>query len=1137
MCRKIILAFVLILTANLHAQEIHSAYANKKIVATNDTIFIENKSINNQFFKIIDANNKEIPTSFYTIDFKNSRLIFNKNYPKNKDTLTVNYLKYPDYLTKEYHIYDSNKVVSNQFGGDLYTINVNTAIKNKPFDGLNTSGSITRGITIGNNQNAVVNSNLDLQITGKISDKVSVKASIQDSNLPLRNGGYSQKITEFDQIFIEFFSDKWNIRAGDLFLENRKSTFLNFNKKVQGLSANFKFDTDNSVTTVFANAALVQGKYAKSNFIGQEGNQGPYKLRGENGELYILVIAGSEKVFVNGILKKLGEKEDYIIDYNAGEIKFTSQFPITSEMRIVIEYQYTDRNYTRFVTYGGAAYETKKWSLSGSIYSENDVKNQPIQQNLSEEQAQILANAGDNQNLMNAPSAYQDSYSANKILYKKTIVSGISTFEYSNNSTDILYSVKFSFVGNNLGNYVLSNTSAIGKIYQYIAPIAGVLQGNYEPIIPLVAPNQIQLATVLGKYNPTEKTSLDFEMTVSNNDKNLFSTIDDQDNQGVASRINFKQRLFSNKWKVDSFINYQFVHKNFTTIERLFSIEFNRDWNLTSSILPIINNQSYLISGLDFILPNQGKISYQFENLSFTEMFLGNKHKVDGTFRVRNFIIQNAGSFLRSEGTYAKSEFLRNNFTTKYHLKKHWIGSSFRTENNQEVLKSTNKLSNLSQKFIEFGGFVGKGDSTKVFVEAGFLKRLNDSLQAGILQRVNNSNSYYINSKIIKTETNDLSLFVNYRTLKFENEAIKNQNSLNSRVLHNGRFFSDLVQATTAFETTSGTIPQQEFTYLEVAPGMGVYTWNDYNGNGIQELQEFEISPFPDQAKFVRVFLPNQIFIKTHQNRFSESLILNPNVWQNERGLKKILSFFYNQTSYLIEQKAVRSSDSFNLNPFQKNNDLLGLNSNFKNSLYYNRGKQKNSITYSFSSNNSKNLLSVGSVENGLEYHQLEYAHLIQKLWLISFDGKNFLLHSKSENYSSRNYELKGFQIVPKISYLLNKNANFAVFYEFQKKQNLIGIEFLKQNHFGTSFSYNNEKKFTTNAEISLYENNFIGNELSPAAFQMLEGFQVGKNTSWRFFLQKNLTQYLELNLNYQGRKSENSQTIHTGNIQLRAIF
>jgi len=75
------------------------------------------------------------------------------------------------------------------------------------------------------------------------------------------------------------------------------------------------------------------------------------------------------------------------------------------------------------------------------------------------------------------------------------------------------------------------------------------------------------------------------------------------------------------------------------------------------------------------------------------------------------------------------------------------------------------------------------------------------------------------------------------------------------------------------------------------------------------------------------------------------------------------------------------------------------------------------------------------------------------------------------------------------------------------------------------------------NGEFSLYENTFDGNALSPVAFQMLEGLQPGQNMTWRLLIQKNLTDYLDININYQGRKSETSQTIHNGNIQLRAYF
>ena len=107
-------------------------------------------------------------------------------------------------------------------------------------------------MTIGNNQNSVLNSELDLQISGKISDKVSLRASIQDANIPLQESGYSQRLDEFDQVFIELFSDNWNIRAGDIDLVNNDSYFAQFTKRVQGLLVNVNLGDDDAKTNLFA---------------------------------------------------------------------------------------------------------------------------------------------------------------------------------------------------------------------------------------------------------------------------------------------------------------------------------------------------------------------------------------------------------------------------------------------------------------------------------------------------------------------------------------------------------------------------------------------------------------------------------------------------------------------------------------------------------------------------------------------------------------------------------------------------------------------------------------------------------------------------------------------------------------------
>jgi hypothetical protein len=771
MLKNILILLASLFFSGLQAQETNSLYKTLKFKATHDTIHLEKESINANYFKLLDKNNIPIDSTLYSINFQKATLLLKENFSKNADSITVQYLKLPSFLTKEYRIYDASQIVSNKASNEtLYNIAPLSLKKNIPFEGLNTSGSITRGITIGNNQNSVLNSNLDLQITGKLSEKVSLRASLQDSNIPLQDGGYSQKLDQFDNVFIELFSDKWNIRAGDVFMDNHKSQFLNFNKKAQGITANFDFGTEDAKTNVFASASLVRGQYAKSNFIGQEGNQGPYKLIGQNGELYVLVISGSERVYVNGVLLSRGENNDYTIDYNAGEILFTSLYKITSEMRITIEYQYSNQNYTRFVTYAGGSHETKKWSFGSYLYSENDLKNQPLQQSLSTEQVQILANAGDNPELMTAPSAYVDSYSDNKILYTKTLVNNKEVYTYSNDPLVVLYNVRFNLIGTNKGNYILKNAATISKIYEYITPINSIPQGNYEPIIQLIAPIKIQVASFIGKLNPTEKTAIDIEIGVSNKDKNLFSNIDDGNNQGLAAKINAKQRLFSKKWNVDVFANYQFVEDNFNTVERLNTIEFSRDWNLETTA---IGNQSYLISGLNITLPDKGSLVYQFEKLDFSKNFSGNRSLIDGAFKLDHWMIQNQGSYLISDATNTTSKFIRNQSRVKFNFEKNWLGTSLKLEDNQEKNKNTNQFSALSQRYLEYGFFAGRGDSTKVFVELSYFKRANDSLQNGIIQRVNNSQTIVLKAKLIQTDKSNLSFFANYRILDYINMAKK----------------------------------------------------------------------------------------------------------------------------------------------------------------------------------------------------------------------------------------------------------------------------------------------------------------------------------------------------------------------------
>ena len=1125
--------FIFLISFCAFAQNKNSNYKIKKVVVK-DTIRIDSVSINSNSFSILKKDNSIIDSTFYTVDFSKAILTFKK--PVDTDSIIINYLKFPDFLTKTYKQLDDNIIVENNDNvATLFKLSQPTPSETfSPFNGLTTSGSISRGVTIGNNQNSVLNSELDLQITGKLNDKVSLRASIQDANIPLQESGYSQRLDEFDQVFIELFSDNWSIRAGDVDLQNTNSYFGNFSKRVQGLSINAKLGDENTQTNLFAAGALVRGQFTRSTFVAQEGNQGPYKLQGQNGELFVLIVSGSETVYVNGVAAKRGENQDYIIDYNAGEIIFNATFPITSEMRITVDYQFSDRNYSRLVAYGGGRFESKKLKLGVSVYSENDAKNQPLQQNLSTEQVQILSNAGDEKTQMVAPSEVLEALNDNRILYKKELIGAVETFVFSNNPDDELYRVTFTQVGSNQGDYILSSINAISNIYEY----AGPLLGNYAPIVQLVAPTKLQVAVVNGSYKPTDKTDISFEATGSKNDLNLFSNLNDDDNDGFAGKFKITQNIIKKDslWNLNVFADGDFIQQNFKTIERLYNAEFSRDWNIENPL----GNQQLLKTGLYLNHPKKGIVNYQFEHLEFSENFNGNRHVANANLLLDKFNINSNSSFLKAESDINTSTFLRSSNSIIYSMQKSWLGTKLAFENNEQKDIATETLTPLSQKFKSYEFFFGVGDSTKVFAEIGYKNRVNDSIRNNELQKVNTSNTFYLDSKFIQNKNTNLSLYANYRTLKNEDDIIDDEQSINSRLQFNQKLFKQIVQWNTIFETNSGTLPQQDFTYVEVEPGQGTYTWIDYNSNSIQELEEFEIAQFQDQGKYIRVILPNRIFLKTHQNRLSQTLTINPSSWSvSKKKSQQFWSHFYNQTSYLIDRKNKREGNSFNLNPFETDaNNQLGLQLNFRNVLFFNRGKQHFTTSYTFLNNKSRNELSFGFIENSLKSHQFNFNHKIQESWLLSFQSSFDKNESVSENFVSKNYNFDESLFNPKLSYLFNDNSRFDIFYQHTKKENTIGaLETLKQQKYGVSFSFSNKQNSAFNGEFNYFSNAFSGNANTPVSYQMLEGLQPGKNFTWSLLTQKKLTQFLDLNLNYFGRKTETSKTIHTGTIQLKAYF
>ena len=240
--------------------------------------------------------------------------------------------------------------------------------------GLRKSGSLLRGFTVGSNQELGLNAGFRMQLEGNLAEDVDVVASLTDQNTPIQPEGSTQTLREVDNVFVAITTPVLGATLGDFQVvvdERQGGEFGRFTRKLQGAQGvvqSKEIASSGIGGSLSVTGASPRGKYANNFFQGLEGNQGPYRLTGQNGETLIIVIAGSERVFVNGLPMVRGEVNDYVIDYGSAEITFMSKRLVTSASRITVDFEYSDRKYERTFLSGTAGVK-----LTNDIFSLNMV--------------------------------------------------------------------------------------------------------------------------------------------------------------------------------------------------------------------------------------------------------------------------------------------------------------------------------------------------------------------------------------------------------------------------------------------------------------------------------------------------------------------------------------------------------------------------------------------------------------------------------------------------------------------------------------------------------------------------------------------------------------------------------------------
>ena len=99
------------------------------------------------------------------------------------------------------------------------------------------------------------------------------------------------------------------------------------------------------------------------------------------------------------------------------------------------------------------------------------------------------------------------------------------------------------------------------------------------------------------------------------------------------------------------------------------------------------------------------------------------------------------------------------------------------------------------------------------------------------------------------------------------------------------------------------------------------------------------------------------------------------------------------------------------------------------------------------------------------------------------------------------------------------------------------GGEKADSHDFGLEFRYNTAGKGGLQVTANWVEIRFEGAVNSALGNEMLSGLRPGTNGTWSVSLQRNLSGNLQVDLTYNGRRSEGAPVIHVGGAQVRAFF
>lgn len=1034
--------------------------------------------------------------------------------------------------------------------------------------GLQKSGSIFRGLTMGSNRDLTLNSGFRMQLAGKLSSDLDIVAALTDENVPIQPEGTTQTLQELDKVFVQLKTPRYSATLGDFVYdigEHDGGEFGRLSRKLQGamgMAALQDITGHGSSLAVAVTGATARGRYATNQFQGVEGNQGPYRLTGRDPSRRPIIIAGSERVYVNGQPMTRGETNDYTIDYSTGDVYFSARRLITNATRITVDFEYSDRQFTRNLMGVSARMSAleDRVHVSAALIQEADDPDSPIDLALDDSLRSIIKSSGTNKlraSVSGVRFVGRDSITLagkGQYILKDTLLAGVvrPLLVYAPGDPQALYAATFSYVDQVPKDSLGYNRSISGGFVS-----AGLGGGNYLPVQFLPIPELHRVVNGRVSVAPISDLSISAEYGFSSYDRNRLSDIADNDNRGGAYKIIAEYHPKDLKvgqvrlGELELRLSDRFVDRRFVSLDRSNEIEFNRAWNLGLSA-----------AGDEEI--REMALNYQ----PLKTIRLGAAYGMlerRGSFRSRRTILNAdvadsvgphtsySSEFLQSEDLLLpnKSSWVRQKGDISYGVSKFQTGLRVEMENREEHLPASDSLFRGSFRYIEIAPSVSLVNLDPLRASAELQMRTEDSASGGSMARAFRSLTqlYDLQIRGWNSLSGSVSLALR-RSVPADDFAAKGSAGSNTMLIRSQARYAPLSRAVDAdvlYEFARERSAAMRRIFIRVPKGTGNYRYKgDVDQTGIADESQFEQTRF--DGDYIAFFLPTDqlvpvVDLKTGFHvRFSPAKLLA----RKESSAEKALGALSTETVARIEEKSTepdaREIYFLNFSRFQNDSTTISGTNLFTQDLYLFEADPAFSMRFRF--NQRRGLLRlVGTTERSYLReravrmraqllkeigNQTEFRNKLDQLIASSASPRqrDLLSNELKTEFSYRPYPEWEIAFGMGFSRVTNRFAETNATADLNDQFLRLSYAFLRVGQLRTEIQ-REEVRVSQQAKAGLVD----------YPFEFTSGKAIGKTLLWRLAFDYRISQYVQVTINYDGRSEGGASAVHTARAEARAFF